>query len=71
MSGRGLFRITIAIVAGVALLIVVFGTDSNADDERSSDEPSAVRLAEIYTEGAFYGVMITGGLLAGYVLSRA
>jgi hypothetical protein len=71
MSGRGLFRIVVAVIGVGAFAVIAASTNSDADDERASLEPSAIRLAQIYTEGAFYAVVAVGVVLSAYVLSRA
>ena len=70
MSWRGLLRFVSALAGGIALVLVVVSTESNANEERESSEASAIRLAETYTEGAFYAVVAAGGVLCAYVLSR-
>jgi len=72
LSNRGWLRVLFAVLGALGLTVIAFATASNADDERALDEDaSAIRLAQIYTEGAFYAVLVVGGVLSGYVLTRA
>jgi hypothetical protein len=59
-----------AIGTAIALIAILSSTIEASDEELSSFEPSAVRLAQIFTEGAFYSVTAIGFLLCAYIFSR-
>ena len=65
------FRWIIGIGTAIALAIILISTTSAGGSELERSEPSAIRLAQIYTEGAFYAVVATGFALSAYILSRA
>jgi hypothetical protein len=71
LSGRGWLRVLVAILGVAALIFILVSTESDASDERGSSEASAVRLAEIYTKGAFFALIAVGFVLCSYVLTRA
>jgi len=71
LSGRGWLRVLVAVIGVGALIVIAVRTESDASDERDSSEASAIRLAEIYTEGAFFALTAVGFVLCAYVLTRA
>ena len=64
------WRKVIAIAAGVALVVILIQTSSAASEETAHAEASAVRLAEIYVEGAFFSLTAIGGAFCGYIFTR-
>ena len=67
---RVALRWLVAIGTAIALIAILVSTSNAADDELSRLEPSAVRLAKIFTEGAFYSVTAIGFALCGYIFTR-
>lgn len=65
-----LLRWVIAIGTALALLAIYVSTNGAASDERGSLEPSAIRLAQIYVEGAFYAILAIGAAFCGYIFTR-
>ena len=68
---RMIFRWIIGIGTSIALAAILINTTNAGGDELDRLEPSAIRLAQIYTEGAFYAVVATGFAHSAYILSRA
>lgn len=67
---RVALRWLVAIGTAIALIAILISTSEAADAETSRLEPSAVRLAKIFTEGAFYALVAIGMALCGYIFTR-
>lgn len=70
-SGLGaVIRMITGISVFLVLIVILINTIGAADSETSRLEPSAIRLAKIFTEGAFYAIVAIGCAFCVYITTR-
>lgn len=67
-----ILRMATGVIAAGLLIIILVLTEVQAGGKTSTGaDPSAIQLAQVYVQGAFYAITVIGIAIAVYILTRA